>query len=368
MIQLDNAVVDKPRQVRYSCRLSGFESHVGVGESVRAADPLGIRIIQPPLMALDLAGELKRSPQAALRAMGKGEGDFILEGEVLAETSGAFGFGHRKFISPVAGAICGLIPEEGLAIVRPHQRRVAVSASLASRVVDVDDNGIDLETEGFQINAVAGYGSEISGLITCIEDFQALPGQMSSLSPEEEGWPAIIAFQSPIDSDIIELFRDLFPSSHPLALVVPSIPFRDYVRHANQEYPTTLLITEGFGERQSSSSMAPSIWTLLQGIRAENAMVIPGHDGGAGMLIVPAEQNWSRQEARQVERQTPVRWWGDMTVGHGTVMKAQSDGCKTPSGYYLECARVALEDGLIRDVPLSNLEVLPTAEAMETVE
>ncbi len=340
------------------------------GQHVEALDVVARTYLPGDVIPLNLANTLGVSAGDLQRCLVKKPGEFVAEGELLAKSTGLFGFFPKEYRSPVSGVIETVSKITGQVLLRGEKRPVEVQAFLAGTVVEViPEQGVEIEADIAMVQGIFGIGGETYGTI-----------RMACESPRVELTPELIR-DDMRGQIVIGGARMTGEAIHraievgAVAVISGGMDDRDLkdilgydlgVAITGQErIGATLMITEGFGE----VAMARRTFDLFRSFAGRFASVNGATQIRAGVLRPEILIPLSIEEASHGESATaaaghlrpgvPVRvirdpWFGLL----GTVAELPSEPRVLESGSKARVLIVATEDGRQLTVPRANVELI----------
>ena len=245
-----------------------------IGDQV-AADAVVLEADLPgDLFILRVAEQLGIDADEVMQSLKIQAGQSVQEGQLLCEHRGLFGFLTSRFVSPASGMVEFIADRTGHIGLRMPSRPLAVHAHVAGQIVAIEERkSVTLRTRAAFVQGIFGVGGERRGIV-----------QPLAIGPAERITPASI----PADAKGKVLVGGTRPSAEALAhagslgvagMICGSLDdqaLRDYLGYdlgialtGDEEVPTTLIATEGFGELSLSSH----VWELLKGFAGKLASI-----------------------------------------------------------------------------------------------
>jgi hypothetical protein len=150
----------------------GFEVKVSAGQKIAAGSVLAEGQGQAHEEIINLAGQLKLSPQKAVKALKKNLGDSVSSGEVLAVKKSLFG--SQKIISKFSGIIAKIDEASGDLVIRvsgDEAKKNTIACPIDGIIDSLDKQKIVIKTDKQAFLATDGVGAEKEGELLYIPDF-----------------------------------------------------------------------------------------------------------------------------------------------------------------------------------------------------
>ncbi len=334
--------------------MSRFTPLVQEGQAVLAGDPIARTTPESQLQTVEVGPAIKRQGRQLARAIAKRRGDSVTEGEVLARSSGPFGFGKRQVVSPVSGVIRGVLGQDGVVVIRPTEVEHTVTSRVAGQVASVNDQGIGVAVEGRVLDAALVDGPDAFGVLTVIEGTSASADLARLGSAAADMPPRILAFLDPPPDDLLQLVQDSFGEHQPVALVVGGVSHGTVVaRRGLSGRAPTLLLLSGYGGMGIHSGPRnllrpaaglPAAVVCHKESRRLGALILTGQHGGS-VAIEPDELGAGAR----------VTFLSGLRLTEGEIVSVDPAG-RAASGYSGPAATVALAEGGSALIPVENLK------------
>jgi len=271
---------------------------VGTGDKVAARDVVAQTLLPGPITPVNVANILSIPPGDLPSAMLKTQGDKIAAGELLARSSGMFGWFKKDCPSPAAGAVETISGVTGQVMLRGDPLPVQLRAFLAGTVVEVvAEEGVTVEAEGTFVQGIFGIGGEAFGPIeiACKQPDEKLAGDLIT----DKMRNAVVVGGARVTSEALSRAKAVGVS----AIVTGGIDdqdLRDFLGYdlgvattGSETAGLTLIITEGFGE----IAMAARTYELLASRAGNDAAVTGATQIRAGVLRPEILIPWGGQPA-----------------------------------------------------------------------
>jgi len=295
------------------------------------------------------------------------EGDFIKEGELMAQTSAFFGLFHSEHYSKYTGTIELVSPITGMVAIREPPTPVQINAYIPGKIMKIVENlGVTVETVAALVQGIFGIGGERHGeLMTIAGPDEVLT--MDHITPECAG--KILVGGSLVTSEILKKASEVGVKG----IVVGGMRRDDLNQFLGYEIGVaitgeeninlTCIITEGFGEMR----MAGHIYQLLDSHNGKLASINGATQIRAGVIrpeiIIPI-QDTTKLEAEEtltygMEVGTRVRVIRQPYFGAlGSVAELPIELQTVETESHVRVLRVALDDGRLVTVPRANVEIM----------
>jgi hypothetical protein len=162
--------VSKQTEVRKERRLPlKGEVLVNVGDRVDAETVVARTELPGNVQTINVANKLSILPEDIDRHMVAKVGDWVEEGEIMAQTSSFFGLFKSHSRMPVSGTIESASEITGQVIVREKAIPVEVDAYVDGQVVEVYENeGVLVRTAATFVQGIFGIGGESVGTLAVV--------------------------------------------------------------------------------------------------------------------------------------------------------------------------------------------------------
>ncbi len=320
----------------------------GIMRTVRAAETLGV------------------DPKDLEQFLLVKEGDSVEKGAVICRSTSFFGLFKSECRSPVSGLVELINPISGTVGIREAPSPVEVTAYLRGTVTEVlAGEGAYIETEGALIQGIFGVGGERTGPVRIISERPDMAVTAESIPSDAVG--KVLVGGASADLAAIRAAADAGAAG----LVVGGVVDEDLVAYlgydigvaitGQEQVPTTLIITEGFG----SLPMAHRTWDLFRSGRA-SSLHQRTTQIRAGVIrpevIVPGEQSAQtpvQAGGAALDAGSPIRLIREPYFGMlGEVVELPSELHQVPSGASVRVLVARLSDGRIVTTPRANVELI----------
>jgi hypothetical protein len=345
---------------------------VGVGELVRADQPVARAELPGKVFPVNLANQLSIAPDEIKDYLIRKEGDAVQKDEILAENKPLIKWFKTEIRSPITGTIESLSMVTGQVLLREPPRVLNVPAYIDGTVVEtLPQQGVVVESACSLVQGIFGIGGETSGEITVSvkhAEEPLTPGQLTSAMKGK-----VVVGGSFLSSETMAKAKEIGVA----ALVVGGIHDKDLrallgydlgvAITGTEQVGFTLILTEGFG----TIPMAMKTFKLLSAHAGQKASVSGATQIRAGVIrpeiIVPRGADHVAATADRREREgirlgDPVRIIRDPLFGRiGEVSALPSDLTKIPTESEVRVLEVKFSDGSRAVIPRTNIEVIEGA-------
>jgi len=265
---------------------------VAEGARVAAEDVVARTELPGKVTVLNLASALGALPEELAAKLAVPPGGAVRAGAPLAAVKAWFGLSRRSIPSPIDGVLESVSPVTGLAVLRAPPVPVEVRAYIDGVIVEVlPGEGVVVEARGALVQGIFGLGGERRAPIAIAAREPGAPLEAADLLPAHRG--AVVVGGGRATLAAVRRAFELEVA----ALVCGGLAYQD-VREllgrdvgvaitGDEPLPTTLLVTEGFGDL----AMARGTFELLAGLEGRRASVNGATQIRAGVirpeLIVP---------------------------------------------------------------------------------
>lgn len=341
---------------------------VSVGDLVEP-DAVVARTELPGIMqTIRVAEQLAIEPDEAERALRVRVGDRVERGTVIAETKSLFGLMTNQVKSPIDGSVELISSAAGHVGVRHMPMPVEVKAYIHGKVSEViPEEGVVVETSGALIQGIFGLGGERLGQIEPVADS---PDEATDEDRITDGLAGkVIVCGANITGAALRKAGETGVAG----VVVGGIIDRDMVEYlgfdigvaitGQEQVPTTLIVTEGFGV----IGMALRTFELLRSLKGKRASINGATQIRAGVIrpeiIVPATAGEtiarSSEQQHRLDIGARIRVIREPNFGRlGNVTALPADPVVVESGAKVRVLEAELEDGSRVSVPRANVEII----------
>jgi hypothetical protein len=275
-----------------------------VGDRIQAETVVARTELPGNVQTVNVANKLSILPEDIERHMLAKAGDWVDEGEILAQSRSFFGLFKSHCRMPVGGTIESASDITGQVIIREKAIPVEVNAYIDGEVVEVfEDEGVLVRTEGTFVQGIFGIGGEAIGTLEVVADKGSdvlspdviLPSHkdkiilggalvtMDSLTRAREVGVKGIIVGGMGDSDLRTIL------GYDLGVAITG----------SEDIGLSVIVTEGFGEM----TMAERTFDLLASRRGMKASMSGATQIRAGVIrpevVIPLEGAGAQDEGRK---------------------------------------------------------------------
>ncbi|MGQ9455016.1 MAG: hypothetical protein ACUVRS_04675 [Armatimonadota bacterium] len=341
---------------------------VSQGQRVTADTVVARTEIPGVIQTVKLAEILGLEPAEAINALKVGQGDRVEFGQVLAETRSFFGLFKTECKSPVAGTVELISHTTGHIGIRLPSTPVEVTAYIDGTVAEIiPDEGVVIETYAAFVQGIFGVGGERTGKLVVLGN-SVDENITENLITEEHAGTVLVGGAS-ITLGALRKAADVGARG----VVVGAITDADLVEYlghdigvaitGQEDIPTTLILTEGFGPIK----MAERTFRLLKSLEGRQVSINGATQIRAGVIrpevIAPLDTKLetigTTSEGQILEVGSNIRIIREPYFGLlGTVKKLPPEPVEIESGAVVRVLEAELQDGTVVRVPRANVEII----------
>jgi hypothetical protein len=343
-----------------------------VGDRVQAEAVVARTELPGNVQTINVANKLSILPEDIERHMLGKAGDWIDEGEILAQSRSFFGLFKSHCRMPVGGAIESVSDITGQVIIREKAIPVEVHAYVDGEVVEVfEDEGVLVRTEGTFVQGIFGIGGESVGVLEVVADNGSDVLTPDVITPSHKD--KIILGGSLVTMDSINRAREVGVKG----IIVGGMGDSDLrtilgydlgvAITGSEDIGLSLIVTEGFGEM----TMAKRTFELLASRKGMKASISGATQIRAGVIrpevVIPLDGTGEDSEKRKrgeapstglvvgsSVRVIRVPYFGRI----GKVTDLPPELQKLGSEAMVRVLGVEFEDGSNAVVPRANVELI----------
>jgi hypothetical protein len=358
----DNIVLRKERRLP----ILG-EVRVGLGDTVRPDTVVAETELPGDPQTLNAANVLGLLPMEVPAHMLKKEGDKVTEGEVIGRAATFFGLFKRQLKAPCDGTIERISEVSGQVTLREPPVPLQITAYIHGTIIEVlPREGVVIETEGAFIQGIFGVGGETFGTIRFRADGPDEP--LTAADIDDSCRDGIVVGGSLMTGEAIAKAAEVGVR----ALVAGGIIDTDLVEYlgydigvaitGQEDVPTTLIVTEGFGPMR----MADKTFELLKSLDGHEGSVTGATQIRAGVMrpeiIVSGYKAKKKRKAREsagLVPGTPIRLIREPYFGLlGEVVELPPELVVIETEAKVRILKARLQSGETVTVPRANVEIL----------
>jgi biotin carboxyl carrier protein len=341
---------------------------VNIGDHVTADTVVARTEIPGVIQTVRVAEILGLEPAEAISALKVQQGDKVESGQLLAETRSFFGLIRTECKSPIAGTVELISNTTGHVGIRLPSTPVEVTAYIDGTVADIiPEEGVVVETYGALVQGIFGVGGERTG--TLVVPAESADTQITEEHIKNDHAGAVIVGGTGITLGALRKAASIGAQG----VVVGAITDTDliaYLGHdigvaitGQEDIPTTLILTEGFG----SIRMAQRTFDLLKSLEGRKVSINGATQIRAGVIrpevIAPLEKipdtAAKPSKGQLLEVGSNIRIIREPYFGMlGTVTKLPPEPVEIESGAVVRILEAELLDGTVVRVPRANVEII----------
>ena len=347
------------------------EVHKNIGDIVKAYEIVAETKLPGNVHMLKIANRLNIAPEDINDVLSVNEGDYVKNGELIAETQGLFGFFKTSLQSPISGKIESISDVTGQIVIREKPLPVEVDAYVSGIVSEViRDEGVTVESDAAYVQGIFGIGGEARGDLEIISASRDSELTIEDIKESHAG--KIIAGGSFIGIDAYKKALGLKVRG----IVVGGFNYYDLEEvlgytlgvaiTGTEDLYTSLVVTEGYG----NIKMSERTFNLLKSHDGKFVSINGATQIRAGVIrpeiVIPLKKseisdvNDSKDQKLGMEIDSLVRVIRAPFFGKiGKVINLPPDLKRMESETMVRVAEIKI-DGENIVVPRSNLEMLQT--------
>jgi len=338
------------------------------GERVHADTVVARTDIPGVIQTVKVAETLGLEPPEAMAALTVAKGDRVESGQVVASNRSFFGLIRTDCRTPFTGTVEMISNATGHIGVRLPARPVEVRAYVDGVVADlIGDEGVVIETYGAMVQGIFGVGGERSGVLRIVESARNAPLDAGSIGEEDAG--RVLVGGAGATLEAIRKAASLGVAGLVLGAVVDT-DLVDYLGYdigvaitGQEDIPTTIILTEGFGDIE----MAGRTLALLKSLAGRTVSINGATQIRAGVirpeiiapLDIPAATGAATGSRQSLDIGSHIRVIREPYFGAlGTVRALPSEPVEVESGAVVRVLEAELADSRRVEVPRANVEIV----------
>ncbi len=344
------------------------------GDRVSADAVIAVTELPGDVQTINVVNQLSITPREIHNYMLKKEGETVEENEPIAQNKPFLGIKFLQTIvrAPFRGTVERISNVTGQVILRKPPRRISLKAYVNGVVKEVHEGvGADIEVACTFIQGIFGIGGETFGELFVLSETPEAVLEEKDITSDLSG--KLIVGGSHITYGVFKKAQDLGVKG----IIVGGFHARDLKTilgyelgvaiTGDEEIPTTLIITEGFGKM----TMASRTFDLLKSRQGHIASISGRTQIRAGVMRPEIIIPFTPEEAKTVQPHPPkaetgiargdeVRIIREPHFGRlGTIVALPSDLAQVETESYVRIMSVKLTDtGETVTVPRANVEVI----------
>ena len=361
----ENTLVEKTRELP----LKGV-AQVEVGDLVQDSTIVLTAELPGDLSVIRVAERMGFEPEDVAEKLLVKEGDTITKGQLLCEIKTFFGMFTSQFVSPTEGVVEFFTSRNAHLGIRHESKPISVDSYINGQVVGIEEGKrVIIRANGALLQGVFGVGGERRGRIEVLDignDIVVTKAALQRTDIKLQG--AVLVGGSQFSFEAISFAAE----SGVEGIVTGSIDaavLSQYVGHeigvsitGDEDIPTTLIVTEGFGKLPISDRVID----LARKLQAKTASINGATQVRAGatrpeVIVTNAEavQAQAEIEPKTLNPGAAIRIIRVPYFGcFGKILELPSALHTIESGAHVRVLKAALDDGREVIVPRANVELL----------
>ncbi len=340
------------------------------GDIVTAEQVVAETFMPGDVIPVNVSNLLSLPPRDVPECMCVKVGDKLVEGDVIAETKGMFGFFKNSCKCKDAGEVETISEITGQVILRGDPHPVQVLAFAPGEVIEViPKQGVVIESDCTFIQGIFGIGGETFGKIHIATDDIHNPLTAEMITPDMKG--KIIVGGARMTAEAIKKAVEI-GAAGVVSGGIDDQDLKNFLGYdlgvaitGSEKMGITLIITEGFGD----IAMAERTFNLLKSRNGAESSITGATQIRAGVIrpsiIIPADETVPEAIAATehatgiLEIGYPVRIIRDPYFGKiGKVHELPPEPRQLASGTRTRVLKVAFDSGEIVTIPRANVELI----------
>lgn len=345
--------------------------HVDVDNKVNSDAIVASTEIPGNVQMLNMVNKLNIDPSQINECMKVSLNDRVLQGQVIAENKGLFGWFKSEVKSPIDGQIINISDVTGQVVISEKPLPIQVDAYISGKISKVyQEDGVVVTSEGTFIQGIIGIGGEKKGKIKVLVDSPDKSASLDMLNIDCKD--SIIVCGKYLSFDFYEKAKEIGVKG----IICGGIDYDSIskilgytmgVAITGTEKTVTLIITEGFG----SINMAEKTFNLIKNNENNFASINGATQIRAGVLrpeiFIKSESTKASKDFSEddliISIGSNVRVIREPYFGKiGTITNLPSELQIMKSETKVRVAEVQFKDKTIKIVPRANLEVILSNE------
>ena len=345
--------------------------HVDADNKVKSETIVASTEIPGNVQMLNMVNKLNIDPSQINECMNVNLNDKVVQGQVIAESKGLFGWFKSEVKSPIDGQIINISDVTGQVVISEKPLPIEVDAYISGKISKVyQEDGVVVTSEGTFIQGIIGIGGEKKGKIKVLVDSPDKSASIDMLNIDCKDF--IIVCGKYLSFDFYEKAKDIGVKG----IICGGIDYDSIskilgytmgVAITGTEKTVTLIITEGFG----SINMAEKTFKLIKNNENNFASINGATQIRAGVLrpeiFIKSESIKTSKDFSEddliISIGSNVRVIREPYFGKiGTITNLPSELQIMKSETKVRVAEVQFKDKTIKIVPRANLEVILSNE------
>ena len=345
---------------------------VGIGDRVTAETIVAKTELPGNVQTVNVANRLSILPEDIERSMLAKVGDWVDEGELIAESKSFFGLFKSNCKMPASGTIESISDITGQVIVRERAIPVEVDAYVDGEVTEVfEDEGVMVKTTATFVQGIFGIGGEVIGELDVVAPDGSVVMDPSMIN--ESHRDKIILGGSLVTMDALDRAKEVGVRGI-IAGGIGDSDLRTILGYdlgvaitGSENIGLTVLVTEGFGQM----TMAKRTFDLLASRKGLKTSMSGATQIRAGVIrpevVIPLDSKIAGSEEHAIKHKaivglvigSPIRVIREPYFGRiGEVISLPPKLQKLESEAMVRVLGVKFDDGSEAIIPRANVELI----------
>jgi len=345
---------------------------VGIGDRVTAETIVAKTELPGNVQTVNVANRLSILPEDIERNMLVKLGDWVDEGDLIAQSRSFFGLFKSSAKMPVSGTVESVSDITGQVIIREKAIPVEIDAYVDGEVIEVfEDEGVMVKTTATFVQGIFGIGGEVVGELDVVAPDGSVVMAPSMIN--ESHRDKIILGGSLVTMDALDRAKEVGVRGI-IAGGIGDSDLRTILGYdlgvaitGSEEIGLTVLVTEGFGQM----TMAERTFKLLASRKGMKTSISGATQIRAGVIrpevVIPLDSKTAGSGAHAVKHKavvglvigSPIRVIREPYFGRiGEVTSLPPELQKLESEAMVRVLRVKFDDGKEAVVPRANVELI----------
>ncbi|HEC83174.1 MAG TPA: hypothetical protein ENI46_01650 [Firmicutes bacterium] len=345
---------------------------VKVGDRVKAETVVARTELPGNVQTVNVANKLSILPEDIERHMLVKVGDWVEEGQYIAESRSFFGLFKSRCTMPVSGTIESISDITGQVIVREKAIPVEVNAYVDGEVVELYENeGVMVRTVATFVQGIFGIGGESIGILEVVASGPDQPLKPELITPDHKG--KIVLGGSLVTIEALRRAQEVGVRGI-IAGGIGDADLRTILGYdlgvaitGSEEIGLTVVVTEGFGKM----TMAHRTFDLLTSREGMKTSISGATQIRAGVIrpevVIPLDSTGRSEGGNDVEdapstglaigsyvRVIREPYFG--RIGRVTALPPELQKLETEA--MVRVLEVEFDDGTRATIPRANVELI----------
>ena len=345
---------------------------VKVGDRVKAETVVARTELPGNVQTVNVANKLSILPEDIERHMLVKVGDWVEEGQYIAESRSFFGLFKSRCTMPVSGTIESISDITGQVIVREKAIPVEVNAYVDGEVVELYENeGVMVRTVATFVQGIFGIGGESIGILEVVASGPDQPLKPELITPDHKG--KIVLGGSLVTIEALRRAQEVGVRGI-IAGGIGDADLRTILGYdlgvaitGSEEIGLTVVVTEGFGKM----TMAHRTFDLLTSRQGMKTSISGATQIRAGVIrpevVIPLDSTGRSEGGNDVEdapstglaigshvRVIREPYFG--RIGRVTALPPELQKLETEA--MVRVLEVEFDDGTRATIPRANVELI----------